>query len=303
MAPFGNREYVQIHWRRFVRRFARTFLSWTILSITIIGSLLGFLPEESSQGLRSAVDYVLIHPSLVIVVLLLYAVLAVLYNWPRMIAMYKDKNTDIRVIIECCDILKQSGMKVIHTVDTFDSELDRIITPRSLHGAFIRLCQEQQVNLDGIIDAYLERLEPSATNSQLPGRQNRYELGTICPISFADNHYCWAAFTHLQPNGTITIAKEEYIACLKTMWRNLSEPLVREDEVNVAVMGNRFVDLPAEFSTEQKIDLMIQTFFAVAREKACCRTLRICIHPDNVTDIDFGTYPTVIAHLAKRPII
>ena len=87
------------------------------------------------------------------------------------------------------------------------------------------------------------------------------------------------------------------------MWRNLAEPRVREEEVNVAVMGNRFVDLPAEFSTEQKIDLMIQTFFAVAREKTCCRTLRICIHPDNVTEIDFGNYPTIMEHLAKRPVI
>ena len=303
MAPFGNRKYVQTHWRWFVRRIVRTFLSWTILTITIIGSLLGFLPDESSHGLRSAVDYVLEHPLLWIAVVLLYAVLATLYHWPRMISIYKDRNTDIRVIIECCDILEQSGMKVIHTVDTFDSELDRIITPRSLHGAFIRRCQAQNVNLDAIIDGQLQKKKPVSEDAHLPGRTKRYELGTIIPITIGDKHYSWAAFTHMQPNGSISITKEEYIACLKNMWRNLSEPRVREEVVNVAVMGNRFVDLPVEFSTEQKIDLMIQTFFMMAREKSCCRTLRICIHPDNVADINFGTYPLIIAHLAKRPVI
>ena len=53
----------------------------------------------------------------------------------------------------------------------------------------------------------------------------------------------------------------------------------------------------------QKIDLMIQTFFAVAREKTCCRVLRICVHPDNAPDIDFEKYSVIVEHLAKRPVI
>ena len=171
------------------------------------------------------------------------------------------------------------------------------------HGAFLQLCQKQKTDLDAIIDERLKELKPVATDKSLPGRKKRYALGSICPVTIGDKHYCIAAFTHLLPNGTISITKDEYVACLKQMWRNLAEPRVREEEVNVAVMGNRFVDLPAEFSTEQKIDLMIQTFFAVAREKTCCRTLRICIHPDNVTEIDFGNYSTIMEHLAKRPVI
>lgn len=303
MAHFGNRQYVQKHWKWFVRKAARGFASWGIMLITLIGSFVAFLPEEQAAKLRSAIDYTWIHPIVLILLVVLAVVCTIVYYWPRTIAVYKDKNTDIRVIIECCDILEQRGMKVIHVVDTFDSELDTIITPRSLHGAFIRRCQAQQVDLDTMIEDQLAKLVPVSSDENLPGRKNRYELGSLCPITIEDKHYCWVAFTHLQANGTIQITKDEYIACLKKMWRNLASPTIREEVVNVAVMGNRFVDLPAEFSTEQKIDLMIQTFFATAREKACCRTLRICIHPDNVTDIDFYSYPAVIAHLAKRPVI
>ena len=246
MAHFGNRQYVQKHWQRFARRSARGFASWSIMIITIIGSFIAFLPDEHARNLRDAIYYTWSHPLYLIAVLVLLAVCAVIYYWPRTMAVYKDKHSDIRVIIECCDILEQRGMKVIHVVDTFDSELNRIITPRSLHGAFIRLCQVEKVDLDAIIEDHLAKLVPVDSDESLPGRKNRYELGSICPITIGDKHYCWAAFTHLQPNGTIKISKDEYIQCLKNLWRNLAAPTIREEVVNVAVMGNRFVDLPAE---------------------------------------------------------
>lgn len=271
--------------------------------LTLTGSFLAFLPPAYSARLRAGILVLWAHPWSFALILLVIAGLAVLYHWPLTHAEYKDKHSDIRVEIECCDILKQRGMKVIHVVDTFDAELDRIITRRSLHGAFLQLCQAQNVDIEAAIDERLKELKPTATDKALPGRKKRYALGSLCPIAIGDRHYCMAAFTHLQANGTIAITKDEYIECLKQLWRNLAEPRIREEVVNVAVMGNRFVDLPAEFSTEQKIDLMIQTFFAVAREKACCRTLRICIHPDNVTEIDFANYPVIMEHLAKRPII
>ena len=291
------------HWKKLARWSTRSFLSWTVMIVTISGSLIAFLPEDDASGLREVVHYLWVHPWLLVSILVVLAGLAVFYNWPLTHAEYKDKNTDIRVIIECCDILEQRGLKVIHAVDTFDTELDRIITRRSLHGAFLQVCQAQKVDIDAIIDERLRELKPTATDKNLPGRKKRYALGSLCPVVIGDRHYCLSAFTHLQPNGTISITKDEYIACLKQMWRNLAEPRMREEVVNVAVMGNRFVDLPAEFSTEQKIDLMIQTFFAVAREKTCCRTLRICIHPDNVTEIDFGNYSIIMEHLSKRPVI
>ena len=298
MKSAGKKNYVIQHWKRLLWRTIRDFFSWVIVLITIVGSLMAFLPDKSAEWLKEAV---LDWRMLAIVPVIL--VTAFIVEWPRTRAVYKDKRSDIRVIIECCDLLQQKGLKVIHTVDTFDSELDRIITPRSLHGAFLQQCKKQGVDIDQQIDNNLTALTPAKTDDKLPGRKNRYALGTLCPLDVKGEPYCWVAFTHLQTNGTITITQKQYIDCLKTMWRNLSEPRIRRDVVNVAVMGNHLVDLPAEFSTEQKIDLMIQTFFAVARSKACCRTLRICVHPDNVSEIDFDAYPTIIAHLAKRPVI
>lgn len=85
------------------------------------------------------------------------------------------------------------------------------------------------------------------------------------------------------------------------MWEGLSKPHIREEIVNVAVIGNQFVDLPSEFTTEQKIDIMIQTFFVYARQHTTCKTLRICVHEKNAAEVDFYHYPAIIEHLAKRP--
>ena len=271
--------------------------------ITGTGALIAFMPAEEAAWLRTLVNtgWVQVWP-LILVILFILGV-ALLRNRPVMKAVYVDKKTDLKVIIECCDLLRQEGLKVIHTVDTFDMELNTIISPRSLHGAFLKLCREKGVDPDEQIDKTIAKIKPVRTNKALPSRKDQYSLGTVCPVDVAGQPFCCVAFTRLQPNGSIEISKEEYIRCLTRMWRGLADPRVRCQEVNVAVMGNRFVDMPAEFSTEQKIDLMIQTFFAAAREKACCRTLRICVHSNNVTDIDFDQYPVIIEHLAKRPVI
>lgn len=300
----GKRQYIFLHWKRLVWQSALIFLQWSTLVITVIGSLIAFLPTDRAMWLKAAIPYYIsTYPGIFVLLVLSMISIAIYIHWPHTRAAYKDKKTDIWVIIECCDILQQKGLKVIHTVDTFDTELERIISPKSLHGAFLQLCKQKNIAIDELLNTALATIKPLRRNKDLPGRKEQYALGTICRINIGTEPFCCVAFTRLQPNGTIKISKEEYITCLKRMWRNLSNPLNRNDVVNVAVMGNKFVDLPAEFSTEQKIDLMIQTFFAVAREKSCCRVLRICVHPDNAPDIDFEKYPVIIEHLAKRPVI
>ncbi len=295
--------YALQHWEHLLLNASRSFFSWLFVIITIIGSLLAFLPQKDVDRLRSFINYLEEHFIVLIVLILLLLVVAIIINWPQTKAVFKDKGTNIQVIIECCDIFSQQGMKVIHVVDTFDSDLTEIISPNSLHGAFLKLCEAKNVDIDSQIEHGLKRVQSSEEDITLPGRTKKYPLGTTLPLQIDGERYCWVAFTRLLPNGNIEISKNEYIDCLKAMWRNLAKARTRSEIINVAVMGNKFVDLPAEFSTEQKIDLMIQTFFAAARDKACCRTLRICVHTDNVNEVDFEHYPIIIEHLAKRPII
>lgn len=293
--------YFLKHWKQLLWSVTKESVGWLSVCLATFSASLAVIPHESTahQMLEIASGW-LLH-GWTFLILAIVVVIAAIKNWPRMHATYRDLRTDTKIIIECADLLKEDGLKVIHVVDTFDTKLGSIITPRSLHGAFLKLCAQLKFPIDEQIDQALKPLKKAKTDPQLPGRKQRYPIGTACPIQVGKEPYVLVSFAHLQHDGSIQITRQEYIDFLMKMWESLSRPNVREEVINVAVMGNQFIDLPSEFTTEQKIDIMIQTFFVFARRHTTCKTLRICVHEKNAPEVDFYHYPTIIEHLAKRP--
>lgn len=294
-------QYLSKHWKTYIWSVTKAFVAWfsvfmtSFLTLRNLFDLAGF--TWLFNALSSAIVFGWTLPGVAILILLSVSIL----RFPTIRSCYKDPKTNIRVIIECCDLLRQDGLKVIHSVDTFDTALDSIITSKSLHGAFLAMCKKQKVDIDSLVENGLKHATVEKHDESLPGKKDRYALGTTCPIMIKEKQFALVSFAQIQADGGIRISKQEYIDFLHRMWTNLSNPTIRQDEVNVAVIGNRFLDLPADFTTEQKIDIMIQTFFSVARERKVCNTLRICVHDSNALDVDFAHYPIVIEHLAKRP--
>ena len=293
--------FLRYHIKEYFYDVTTSLISWISVGLTIAVSIMALLPNPASQNLRLFFDYIFASPWW-IAILALIILIALIVNWPKMRATYHDPRTNFKIIIECCDIFKQEGLKVIHSVDTFDSELNTIISPNSLHGKFLLLAKEKNIDINKQIEQNTQKLSYTI-DADLPQNKKRFALGSLCPINLAGNDYCLASFTHLQSDGSIKITEKEYIDFLLNLWNNLAEPTIKQDIVNVAVMGNKFVDLPADYSTEQKIDLMLQTFFVASRQKTCCKTLRICVHENNATEIDFAHYNTIIEHLSKRPVL
>ena len=293
------------HWREWAKDILMSSVAIFGVLITFADASLNVFPKDTKlhDWLYQLVHLPFDKPMTIIVLILILILIATIANWPKTKAVYKDNRSDIKVIVECCDLFDQEGLRVIHAVDTFDTALGTVISPRSVHGMFLQRAKNGNVDVDAALDAALKGIEPESEDSTLPAKTKRYPLGTVCPVNIGSDMYALTSFTHLKANGTIEIERKEYTEFLMAMWRNLASPLIRQEVVNVAVMGNRFVDLPAEFSTEQKIDLMLQTFFAVSREKSCCKTLRICVHESNLPDVDFPHYETIISHLAKRPVL
>ena len=297
--------FLRHHWKELASNVAKTTVAGFGVIITFADALLNVVPEDT---LLYRFMYAVVHlpfdkPASILLLIFTLVVIALIANWPKTRAVYKSPFNDLKVIIECCDLFEQSGLKVIHSVDTFDTALTRIINPNSVHGMFLTLCSKQNVDIDAELNLTLDNLQPTETDESLPGKKKRYRLGTICPVEVAGQQYAVVAFTHLIKLRTIAIKRDEYIDFLLNMWRELAAPAVRQEVINVTVMGNKFVDLPADFSIEQKIDLMIQTFFIASREKTCCKTLRICVHDNDISSVDFPHYHTIIDHLARRPIL
>lgn len=294
--------YFSKHWRQLVWSVCKESITWLSVFLATFSALFGVIPHDSKMHYfleLISVWWLQVWP--LIVLALFIITLSTIKNWPRMYASYYDLRTDTHVIVESANLLEQDGMKVIHSVDTFDTALGTIITPRSLHGAFLQLCQKLNFPLDEQLDMVLKPLKKGDCEEDLPGRKQRYPIGTACPIMVGDEPFVLVSFAHLQADGTIQITRQEYIEFLTKMWENISKSNVREEVMNVAVMGNRFVDLPSEFTTEQKIDIMVQTFFVFARQHTTCKKLRICVHEKNASEVDFYHYSTIIEHLAKRP--
>lgn len=221
----------------------------------------------------------------------------------------QTKVGDINVILECCDLLNQEGLKVIHTTDTFDTvRLDK----KSLMGQFVDNCTEVGFNLYSAIKQKLNKNSPDflETDTSLPGETNRYKLGTICPIYIEEMNsvhkidrfgtYCLVAFTHMAPD-TAKLEPSEYRGFFLNMWYNLTKAgIVENDIVNVTVMGNKLIHFSDKYTLRQRIGILLETFFESCHNKICCHTLRICITEKEMSNIDFSEFNTIIKHLSGR---
>lgn len=296
--------YAGQHWKELLwSAFKETITLFSIL-IATYSALASFAPVGGPMyTFFQFFNNWLFRRMFVFLLLLLIYLIFIIKNWPRMKAEYHDERTDTTVIIERADIFKQEGLKVIHTVDTFDTELDKIISRRSLNGAFLAQCEKEKIDVAAIVNRYLGNIQEEGSDSSLPGNEKRYQLGTVCPLTVNEHPFVLVSFAHLQTDGSISITSQEYVGFFMKMWENLSKANIRQDEINMVIMGNKFVDLPSEYSTEQKIDIMTQTFFVQAQKHNICKTLRICIHQNDVMQVDFHNYPVIFDHIAKRPAI
>ena len=295
----------------FAKKVVKTAWVWfsSILSliVTVITIATAFKKDAQLYDTVSLLGINISLPTLMVCVFFVSVLASVYIHWPRIMAISSTPNVD--VIIECCDLLKQEGLKVIHTTDTFDMES---VMPGSLVDQFVKYCNDASFDLKKAIEAGLEGKEPTTA---MPGdKQNRYKLGTVCDIRIETNKtkevekkidfYGLVAFTHIDyKTRTVKLSIEEYKQFLKEMWRNLADPRVKtkDDLINVAVMGNRFLDFPLSYNVTQKIGYMLEAFFEVAKEKKCCRTLRICIGKDDTADIDFANIDAIIKYVEGRP--
>lgn len=232
---------------------------------------------------------------------------ALINHWPKIKASTKVK--DIDVIIKCCDIFEQHGLKVIHTTDTFDMKR---IKKDSVIGKFVELCSNVNFELEKAIKQNLRRVDFDKRDESLPGKKDRYKLGTICPIRVEEidkllksknfGVYCLVAFTHMK-EGTVEIdIKKEYRSFLINMWKNLAiSGVVEDDTVNVCVMGNKFIkEFPPSYTITQKIGIMVETFFEAARDGACCHKLTICIDNSDAANIDFSNFKNILKYVSER---
>lgn len=210
--------YLKRHWKPYVVQVMKTSIAWLAVLFSFHSSSRAFIPEGSpARVVFTSIESLVLMGWPLLVMLLAIIVMAGIRYWPRVRAEYKDERSHVQVIVECCDLFAQDGLRVIHSVDTFDTDLGGIITHRSLHGAFLQRMQKQQVDIDRLIDKALKHLKPESHNEALPGRKDCYALGELCAIDCEDGDYALTSFSHLQEDGSIRLTKQEYVQFLITL--------------------------------------------------------------------------------------
>jgi len=210
---------------------------------------------------------------------------------------YSIPNTHCKVILEVCNLFEQEGLKVIHCHHTFDTD-DEVMLGSSVMGQFIKYCKDKQFDLDGEISKWIDKYKcKSAVDESLPCRKNYFNLGELCPIKVDDEQFVLAAFDDLKlflETGAMEF--DSYLSFLDNLWKSFGRLLVLDRSVvNVPAFGNKIVNVANNsFTIDQKIGLIILSYFKGMKESRLFKALRICIYEPDAVNLDLEKWESAI---------
>ena len=275
---------------------------WRFIStvMTFFGTLLTFVTLFCENWVNDH-KYILF--------LLFGVIFIIVYYWMYVNsskAKYTDEN-GMKVIIEKCDLLKQEGWKIIHTTSNFDTDIDTVYH-RSLHGQFLEYCKNNNIDIEGAFNRSIVR------NNLKKGSSGFYPLGTILELELEKasqdketiiEDCLLVAFADYVDGKNLEVDTATYRSLLHNMWCELSNSKYKNNNstINIAVMGNKFVRFPSEYTIEHKVEVILQEYFTVIKKLGkVCDTLRICIHPNDAESFGFYYYDRIIRHIATSPV-
>ena len=211
-------------------------------------------------------------------------------------ATYKIPNTNCQIILEVCDLFAQSGLKVIHCLNTFDTN-DGVIIPNSVMGQFIRKCKDKSFDLDTEIDKWIEKNKrKSIPVDALPYKKNIFNMGEICQIAIEKDTYLLAAFNDLrtyQDTGAMDL--DSYLFFLDSLWLSLGRIGLDKTTINIPAFGNKIVNVASNrFAIDIKVSLIVQSYFKAMRKHLLFDNLKICIYESDAKNIDLSKWESAI---------
>lgn len=130
----------------------------------------------------------------------------------------------------------------------------------------------------------------------LPCRKNIFNIGTICPVRVGEDKYFLTAFEDLKlflETGAMEL--DAYINFLDNLWVSLCKQGIDKSIVNIPAFGNRIVNIATNsFTIDQKIGLIVQSYFKALRRTRLFETLKICIHESDAKNLDLEKWQTTL---------
>lgn len=227
------------------------------------------------------------------VLLVVVAVVSIAYGllraWPRSVQQkYDSPSTEIHIAED--DLFKQDGHIVIGMADTFDTSIPHIIDERSVQAQLLAgVYHGDLACLDTELIAALAdkpTVEPFSPQDRKPGKQVRYELGTVAVLEPAIRKlYFCVAYTKMN-------CRNEAKGTIDGIWRSLnslwSEVRARSngEPVSIGVIGGGQARISQHLPPLDAIRLTAMSFMFASREERVTSRLNIVVRPEVARDLD-----------------
>ena len=213
--------------------------------------------------------------------------------------------TDLTVVIEFCDIFKQSGATVINVMDTFDTTTaNNLVDPKTIQGQFISRYYPINIqSLDHEISRCLSNMgvAPIQNEPNLIGKKDRFPIGTTCPITTHNKYFYLTALTFMTETGNVSIQPEYIYDFLSKLWSFIPAHGVHHETVNIPVIGTGLSRLPASYTRQFILKEIVNSFWVSSKQGSFCKTLKICLHIKDYKYYDFEDIEILFNYINKNP--
>ena len=214
----------------------------------------------------------------------------------KTVVTFQIPGTHSQIIIEVCNIFEQVGPKVIHCHHTFDTDQE-VMRETSVMGQFIKLCKDKDFDLDSEIDKWITRHKQAGIEVEsLPCRKTIFDIGTSLPIKVDGDLYILTAFNDLRKFlDTGAMELDSYIEYLDNLWNSVVRVLVDKTIINIPAFGNKIINISNNgFTIDQKIGLIVLSYFKVIKYQRLFENLHICIHESESKLINLESWENTI---------
>jgi hypothetical protein len=219
---------------------------------------------------------------------------AVYSSKPRSSFRYKLNGRDVIIEVLVADAFRVPGALIVPTNTTFDTDLDgKISRAPSIQGKFLRDYYDgnlEHLDLDIEKQLEIENFTPLEIVDTKPGKQKRYEIGSVIRCQRQGRLFYLLALTHISPEGRASGGKEDLDTALAKLWYYLGE---RGDKCDIVipVIGTGHARLP--IGREEVVRDIIRSFIASCSSRTPCNKLTIAVYPPdaaryriNLSDLD-----------------
>lgn len=203
--------------------------------------------------------------------------------WPRPIGV-EFSAPKMSIVIEEGDIFNEKGNVVIGMSDTFDTAMP-MISKDSLQGqALAKFYQQDVKRFDDDIEKALVKKTPTGRIDK-PGKQVRYEIGTVLPVAHGARILYLLAYCEMDPNNKARGTVDGVWKSLLSLWSEVCKTS-NGTAVSIPVIGGGQAKLSSIMPAQDSIRFIILSFVFASRKERICESLRIVVHPNDFKKLD-----------------